>query len=595
MERPCLWVINNSPSIQETISIVLGEDYRVRALSCEEYVRDPSKVREADLLVLEADALPQKSVTLLPPDTPVLWLLGPGSSLSTFPDRAAALPYPFRPDDLRARTQALLAHRAQVPSTSGARSNIEYPVLPKEALLLAHRAAGTSFPVLICGEPGTGKARLARAIHSLGRSGQFLMLSASSCTAAALQQVGSVTPGNLTVFIDEISSVTAEGTQLLFELIDCGGLSSNAGWHAVRLICATAQSFEGLARMPGFSQELLYRISVFPITLPPLRERTSDIPTLAEHIATELARGQSIEPVTFTQRAIERLVRYLWFGNLAEFETVLTRSVVLAQRPTIDAADLLFGYGRIVPRPDEEPAAAKEVAPEAATSGAVDLIINELAHEFKNPMVTIKTVAQHLERLLADETGREQVARLTGEAVDRMDRALENLLQFTRFRVPAPGDVALNAILSPCLTELAPALAERRLLLNYRPADSVAIFVDAAQIGYAFDNLLRVITRELPEGQTLSVRPLEGTAGVTFEFGGARNLIAGKLAQLLDHAPADAASLLPLGLVFAKTLIERNGGRIQLDNLRDVTAISVWLPSREEIAPRNGKTASLNN
>jgi hypothetical protein len=397
------------------------------------------------------------------------------------------------------------------------------------------------------------------------------------------------------VFIDEVSSVTAEGTQLLFELIDCGGVSSSAGWHAVRLICATTQSFEGLARMPGFSQELLYRISVFPITLPPLRERTSDIPALAEHIATELARGQSIEPVTFTQRAIERLVRYLWFGNLAEFETVLTRSVVLAQRPAIDAADLLFGYGRIVPCPDEEPATAKEVAPEAATNGAVDLIINELAHEFKNPMVTIKTVAQHLERLLADETGREQVTRLTGEAVDRMDRALENLLQFTRFRVPAPGDVALNAILSPCLTELAPTLAERRLLLNYRPPDSVDIFVDAAQIGYAFDNLLRVIAREVPEGQTLSVRPLEGTAGVTFEFGGARNLIAGKLAQLLDHAPADAASLLPLGLVFAKTLIERNGGRIRLDNLRDVTAISVWLPSREENAPRNGKTASLNN
>jgi nitrogen-specific signal transduction histidine kinase len=273
----------------------------------------------------------------------------------------------------------------------------------------------------------------------------------------------------------------------------------------------------------------------------------------------------------------------------------LTRSVVLTQRRTIDAADLLFGYGRIVPRPDDERAAVQEVAPEASTSGAVDLIINELAHEFKNPMVTIKTVAQHLERLLADETGREQVARLTGEAVDRMDRALENLLQFTRFRVPAPGDVTLNTILSPCLSELAPTLAERRVLLKYRPVDSLAIFVDPAQIGYAFDNLLRVITRDLPEGQTLSVFPSEGTAGVTFEFGGARHPIAGKLAQLLDHAPAEAASLLPLGLVFAKTLIERNGGRIRVDSLRDVTAISVWLPSREDVVPRNGKAASLNN
>ncbi|MFI5396446.1 MAG: sigma 54-interacting transcriptional regulator [Candidatus Binatia bacterium] len=595
MERPRIWVINSSPSIQETVAIVLGDEYRVRALSSEEYARDPSKVREADLLVVEVDALPPKSVALFPPDTSILWLLGPGGSRSTSPDRPAALPYPFRPEDLRARTRALLAARTQVPSQRGAWSNIEYPILPTEATLLAHRAAGISFPVLICGEAGTGKARLARAIHSLGRSGQFVTLSACNCTPAAIQQVGSITPGNLTLFIDEISSVTSEGTQLLFELIDRGGLSSSAGWHVVRLICATTQSLEGLAQTPGFNRELLYRISIFPITLPPLRERTSDIPALAEHVAAELARLQCIEPVTFTRRAMERLVRYLWFGNLAEFETVLTRSVVLTQRRTIDAADLLFGYGRILPRPDDEPTAVPEVAPEVSTSGAVDLIINELAHEFKNPMVTIKTVAQHLERLLADETGREQVARLTGEAVDRMDRALENLLQFTRFRVPAPGDVTLNTILSPCLSELAPTLAERRVLLKYRPADSATIFVDPAQIGYAFDNLLRVITRDLPEGQTLSVFPSEGTLGVTFEFGGARLPVAGKLAQLLDHAPAEAASLLPLGLVFAKTLIERNGGRIRVDSLRDVTAISVWLPSREDIAPRNGKAASLNN
>src|SRR5208337_2303447 len=116
-----------------------------------------------------------------------------------------------------------------------------------------------------------------------------------------------------------------------------------------------------------------------------------------------------------------------------------------------------------------------------------------------------------------------------------------------------------------------------------------------AQVAYAFENLLRVIARDLPEGQTLSVRPLDETAAVTFEFSGVRHPLAGKLSEFLDRSPVEAETLLPLGAVFAKTLIERNGGRIEVHTQADVTAITVWLPSREEIAPGNGKTASLSH
>jgi nitrogen-specific signal transduction histidine kinase len=315
---------------------------------------------------------------------------------------------------------------------------------------------------------------------------------------------------------------------------------------------------------------------------------------LARHIVGTLGALLGTQPVTFTQRAMDRLVHYLWFGNLAELETVLTRSVVLSKRRTLDAEDLLFGYGPLLPSSPEEPVVAREPAAGSKASETVDLVINELAHEFKNPMVTIKTVAQHLERLLADDTGRAQVTRLTGEAVDRMDRALENLLQFSRFRAPAPDDVQLNTLLSPSLSELAPILTERRVLLNYRPPERISVFVDAAQVAYAFENLLRVIARDLPEGQTLFVRPLDETAAVTFEFSGVRQQLAGKLSEFLDHSPAEGESLLPLGVVFAKSLIERNGGRIEVRTQADVTAITVWLPSREEIAPGNGQTANLS-
>jgi signal transduction histidine kinase len=590
--RPCIWVIDNSPTVRETIAIVLGDRYQVESLSAEDYARDPSRVQDAGLLVVGVDSLPAQSVASLP-DVSVLWLEGPDRAPGTVPG-LAVLPYPFAPDDLRARVGTLFATTAQMAVTRGNRADSEYPSVPRDAAVLARRAAATRFPVLICGESGSGKARLARAIHSLGRSGHFLSLPAPHCTHSALQQASPISQGDVTLFITEIDAITQEAEQCLLEIVDRGGFSSGDGWHNVRLICATTYSFEEFARRRTVRRDLLYKISVFPITLPPLRERTADIPALARHIVGALGPLLGAQPVTFTHRAMDRLVHYLWFGNLAELETVLTRSVVLSKRRTLDAEDLLFGYGRLLPSSPEEPVVAREPAAGSKASETVDLVINELAHEFKNPMVTIKTVAQHLERLLADDTGRAQVTRLTGEAVDRMDRTLENLLQFTRFRAPAPDDVQLNTLLSPCLSELTPILTERRVLLNYRPPEPISVFVDAAQVVYAFENLLRVIARDLPEGQTLSVRPLDETAAVTFEFSGVRHPLAGKLSEFLDHSPAEAEILLPLGAVFAKSLIERNGGRIEVRTQADVTAITVWLPSREEIAPGNGKTANLS-
>ncbi len=596
MGYPCVWVIHNSLTIRETITIVLGDRYEVQSITAEDYARDPDAVRAADVLVVGCETLPPAAAASLP-SVPILWVQTPGADAAVSGAAQWTLSSPFGPEDVRTRIEAMLKPPAPVRTGEPPRPSIEYPALPHDAVLLARRAAGTRFPVLICGEPGTGKERLARAINALGRNGQFVALPASDCTRAAFLHAASFTAADLTIFIPEIDGISQDAEQLLLELTDCGGFSSPRGWHQLRLICATRHSFESFARTHTINPELFYRISVFPIGLPPLRERTADIPALVRQITTELARLLDTEPVTFSRRAMERLVHYLWFGNLAELEAVLTRSVVLAQRRVLDADDLLFGYGRVVPRAPEQTAAKPVTAAEATPDGgeAVDLIINELAHEFKNPMVTIKTVAQHLERLLADETGREQVARLTGEAIDRMDRALENLLQFTRFRAPAPGDVQLNALLSPCLSELAPTLTERRVSLNYRPPEPQSVFVDSAQITYALDNLVRVITRDLPEGQTLSVRAVDGTPAVAFEFTGTRASVTGRLSEFLDHAPSDAGSTLPLGMVFAKALIERNGGRIEVRAQPDISAITVWLPSREEIAPGNGKTKALSH
>ncbi len=595
MARPRVYVVDNSPVIRETIPIVLGEGYRVRSLTVDEYLGDPLR-SEAELLIVGEDSFSSEGRRLLADGPPVLWLQNESRPIPSGPTRQRALAHPFSPEDLLADVQALLLESKRSEPSFRTLSIVDYPVIPQEAASLARRAAATDFPVLICGEPGTGKARLARAIHALRTHTRFVTVSAGSVSRTLLGETGAIAAGDLTIFVNEVGGLTLDAQLLLLELLDCGGYSSQQGWHRVRLVCAVSETLENLARIRGFDKELLYRLSVLPITLPALRQRPQDIPALADHVAAELARLLSATPVAFTRRAVERMVHYLWFGNLAEMETVLTRTVVLTHSRSIDAEDLLFGYGRMVPRSQEgTPAPGREVVSRSTPPETVDLIINELAHEFKNPMVTIKTVSQHLERWLADEAGREQVARLTGEAVDRMDRALENLLQFTRFRSPSPHDVSLNTLLAPCLTDITPVLTERRVLLNYRPPEPAPVFVDAAQIGYAFENLLRVITRDLAEGETLAVRPFGSAPGVVFEFGSGGRPLATKLVGLLDHAPSDGETPLPLGLVLAQALIERNGGRLEMHTTAETASITVCLPSREEIASGNGKTTSLSH
>jgi K+-sensing histidine kinase KdpD len=322
----------------------------------------------------------------------------------------------------------------------------------------------------------------------------------------------------------------------------------------------------------------------------------------------------------------------MWFGNLAELEAVLMRSMTMAASSSLDVEDLLFDSTRVAPRslsavpapiappaeidipptvesqtstdgPVEEeatsPPAPEAQAPPAAPlapirSETVDLVIQELAHEFRNPMVTIKTLTQRLERLLGDKASREQVTRMTGEAVDRMDRALENLIQFTRFGKPVTELVALSPLVTACLSQLSPAFAERQVLLNYEPPEAHRVEVDGAQVGYAIENLLRVVLRDLRDGDTLAIHPLNGH-GISLEFPARGQLVAEKLAEMADHPPEGEAAAQSIGFFFAKALVERNGGKIEIQPGTARTVIAVALPAQGDAASENGNASNSSS
>jgi DNA-binding NtrC family response regulator len=522
--------------------------------------------------------------------------------------RTATVPLSFRPEQLRRQVQRLLI--VTLADTVRRRSFLEYPLLPKEVAELAQRAAATQVPVLISGEGGTGKTRLARAIHAAGPQARFISLPAGRMSADGLERIRHLVTGPVTLYVSDVGRLDSEAQEVLLELCEAGGFDSAAGMHEARLICATDRPLEALAGDPTLEPELFYRLSVLPLTLPPLRCRTKDIAELVAVLARDLGESLPNRPYVFTMRAIERMERYMWFGNLAELEAVMLRSMAMAPDSTIDGADLLFDSTRVEPvqrqavrhavsqpapvadKPQAAPSPAQAPAP--IPSETVDLVIQELAHEFRNPMVTIKTLTQRLERLLEDKAGRDQVKRMTGEAVDRMDRALENLLQFTRFGDPVAQPVALSPLVTSCLSQLSSTFAERQVLLNYEPPEAERVNVDGAQVGYALENLLRVVLRDLRDGDTLEIHPFNGH-GISLEFPARGRLAAEKLAEMADHPPGGDGAAQSLGFFFAKALVERNGGKIEIHPHTGRTVIAVALPAQGDVAAKHGNASNTRS
>ncbi len=257
------------------------------------------------------------------------------------------------------------------------------------ALELALRAAPTEVPVLVLGESGTGKERLAQAIHeaSARRDGPFVAVACSGLseslfeselfghekgafTGAHTRKAGLVeTAAGGTLFLDEIGDVPPALQVKLLRLLE-SGTYRRVGGNAVRqadfrLVSATWRDLQALVAEGTFRQDLYFRISAFPIEVPPLRERLHDLELLTAAILEELGA-----PTTPSDAAMAVLRRHPWPGNVRELRNVLQRAVILAGGQAIDVAHL-GTVAESTAKPDEAPW-VHEVVPlhemEAATS-----------------------------------------------------------------------------------------------------------------------------------------------------------------------------------------------------------------------------------
>jgi len=294
---------------------------------------------------------------------PIIFITGHGDiPMSVRAMKAGALEFltkPVNDEDLLEAIQQAIArdHRARQRQGDTGQPNFEEIVGTSAALRAALKqvevVAPTESTVLILGETGTGKELIARAIHTISSrsSRPFVKLNCAAIpsglleselfghekgafTGAVAQRIGrfELAHGG-TIFLDEVGDIPLELQPKLLRVLqehEFERLGSTRTQRVdVRMVAATNRNLEQMVGDKQFREDLYFRLNVFPIRIPPLRERAGDIPLLVRHYVDKYAQRMNKRIETFPEEAMAALCRHSWPGNIRELQNLIERAVIL--------------------------------------------------------------------------------------------------------------------------------------------------------------------------------------------------------------------------------------------------------------------------
>jgi transcriptional regulator with GAF, ATPase, and Fis domain len=249
----------------------------------------------------------------------------------------------------------------------------------------AHMVARSAAPVLLFGETGTGKEIIARAIHeqSTFRAGPFRRVNCGAIapelidselfgheqgafTGAAARRKGWFEQANGgTLFLDEVGELALPAQIRLLRVVQDGEVVRVGGERPirvnVRIVAATHRDLPAMVETQAFREDLYYRLAVFPIVIPPLRDRPSDIRAFAEYFAERAANRFGLRPVPISDDDVRLLTDYRWPGNVREIGAVMDRAVLIGQGRSLNVQAALGSD----PRPAPAISSNTDVAPPA--------------------------------------------------------------------------------------------------------------------------------------------------------------------------------------------------------------------------------------
>jgi DNA-binding NtrC family response regulator len=377
---PKVWVVDDEPAIRELLTVIVSSaGYEVECfaggaevLAC----ADPAPGAVLlDLMMPEVDGIEVlKELKRRHPDLPV-FILTAVNEVGRVVEvtKLGAEDYLVKPidqDRLRAALRRALAAPPAVvtPAGQAGRYDVKNIIGSSAAMRRVYdqiaRVAGSDITVFVAGESGTGKELVARAIHSSSmRSDRPFIDVNCAAIPEGLQESelfghekGAFTgalathPGKFeqaaggTIFLDEIGEMSPSAQARLLRVLQERCLQRVGGTKTieldVRVISASNRDLESLVKAGSFRHDLYYRLVVFPIELPPLRDRREDIPLLVEHFIAKYASDAGRRVGSVAPDAIRALQTYSWPGNVRELENIIHRTLLIAEGPELEAADL---------------------------------------------------------------------------------------------------------------------------------------------------------------------------------------------------------------------------------------------------------------
>jgi formate hydrogenlyase transcriptional activator len=250
------------------------------------------------------------------------------------------------------------------------------------------KVAPTDSTVLITGETGTGKELVARAIHRRSNRASRAFVSVN-CAAIPRDLIASELFGHEkgaftgaiqrrlgrfemadggTIFLDEVGELSPDTQAALLRVLQEREFERVGGGQPirvdVRVIAATNRDLEATIAAGSFRSDLFYRLNVFPIAIPPLRERREDIPILVEYFIARYARNAGRKIRAVEKKTMELLQSYSWPGNIRELQNVIERSIIVCEGDTFSVDQSWLSRESSLPRPRSQPFAPKSAARE---------------------------------------------------------------------------------------------------------------------------------------------------------------------------------------------------------------------------------------
>jgi len=316
----------------------------------------------------------------------------------------------------------------------------------------ARMVSRSGAPVLLFGETGTGKEIIARAVHehSAFRTGPFRRVNCGAISPELIDselfghEPGAFTGATTrrkgwfeqadggTLFLDEVGELSLPAQVRLLRVVQDGEVIRVGGERPVhvkvRIVAATHRDLPAMVETQAFREDLYYRLAVFPIVIPPLRDRPSDIRAFAEYFADRAANRFGVRPVAVSEDDVQVLAAYRWPGNVREMAAVMDRAVLIGQGRTLNVLEALGGGPTAAPATPGR-AAARDGAP---AIDALDTVIKA-----------------HIERALEATAGRvdgpygaARILRINPHTLRARMRKLR--IDWRRFRV-SPSRSAANA------------------------------------------------------------------------------------------------------------------------------------------------------